>query len=78
MRLWLGLIIFCAFLLRVVGISNYPIGFTPDEASWGYDAYSLLKTGKDQWGENVQELKEWLGEWNPEEFDIDKINKKLV
>ncbi|MEK7521628.1 MAG: glycosyltransferase family 39 protein [Patescibacteria group bacterium] len=52
MRLWLGLIIFCAFLLRVVGISNYPIGFTPDEASWGYDAYSLLKTGKDQWGES--------------------------
>ncbi len=39
-----------AFLLRVVGLNNYPTGFTPDEASFGYDAYSLLHTGKDQWG----------------------------
>lgn len=45
-------IFFLAFLLRVIGISQYPAGFTPDEASFGYDAYSLLKTGRDQWGEN--------------------------
>lgn len=38
------------FLLRVVGLSSYPVGFTADEASFGYDAYSLLETGKDQWG----------------------------
>lgn len=41
-----------AFLLRIVVIDKYPVGFTPDEASWGYDAYSILKTGKDQWGES--------------------------
>lgn len=39
-----------AFVLRVVGLASSPTGFTPDEASFGYDAYSLLKTGKDQWG----------------------------
>jgi 4-amino-4-deoxy-L-arabinose transferase-like glycosyltransferase len=39
-----------AFILRVVGLNNYPTGFTPDEASFGYDAYSLIHTGKDQWG----------------------------
>ena len=52
MRKWLlAGIILLAFLLRVVGLSSYPVGFTPDEASFGYDAYSILKTGKDQWGE---------------------------
>lgn len=44
-------ILILAFLLRTVGLSSYPTGFTPDEASQGYDTYSLLKTGKDQWGE---------------------------
>lgn len=39
-----------AFLTRVLFVSDYPAGFTPDEASFGYDAYSILKTGKDQWG----------------------------
>ena len=47
---WIGVIFFVGFLLRVVGLPNHPAGFTPDEASFGYDAYSLLKTGKDQWG----------------------------
>lgn len=39
-----------ATLLRVVGITSYPIGFTQDEAGLGYDSYSILKTGRDQWG----------------------------
>lgn len=44
-------IIFFAFILRVVSLSSFPIGFTQDEAALGYDAYSLLETGRDQWGE---------------------------
>ena len=53
MRKWLLIgIIAGAFLLRVIGLSNYPVGFTADEASFGYDAYSILKTGKDQWGQS--------------------------
>jgi 4-amino-4-deoxy-L-arabinose transferase-like glycosyltransferase len=39
-----------AFLLRVVNLGGSPAGFTPDEASFGYDAYSIIKTGHDQWG----------------------------
>ncbi len=45
------IIIAIAFVVRVWGIGRYPTGFTQDEASFGYDAYSLLQTGKDQWGE---------------------------
>ena len=43
-------IIFVAFVVRVVSLSSFPTGFTQDEAALGYDAYSLLETGKDQWG----------------------------
>lgn len=46
----MGLIFLYAFVSRIWGIDKYPTGFTQDEASFGYDAYSLLKTGKDQWG----------------------------
>ena len=48
----LSLIFIGAFLLRVVGLSSFPVGFTQDEAGIGYDAYSLLLTGKDQWGKS--------------------------
>ena len=41
-----------ATLLRVVGITSYPVGFTQDEAGLGYESYSLLMTGKDQWGKS--------------------------
>src|SRR3972149_9847803 len=49
-KIVLGLIIAFALIVRVIGISKFPVGFTQDEASLGYDVYSLLNTGKDQWG----------------------------
>lgn len=49
-RFWLPLILILAFLLRFVNLTSYPVGFNADEASFGYDAYSILKTGRDQWG----------------------------
>ncbi len=46
----LALIFLLSLALRVVGLKNYPAGFTADEAAQGYTAYSLLKTGRDEWG----------------------------
>src|SRR3989344_7686229 len=46
-------VIVLAFLLRVIGLSNYPSGFTQDEAAIGYEAYSILSTGKDSWGQQL-------------------------
>jgi 4-amino-4-deoxy-L-arabinose transferase-like glycosyltransferase len=43
-------ILVLASLLRLVNLGHTPAGFTPDEASQGYTAYSLLKTGQDEWG----------------------------
>jgi len=47
---WLAIIFLVALTVRVFGLSSYPIGFTPDEAAFGYNAYSLLNTGRDEWG----------------------------
>jgi len=56
-------ILILALLLRAVGLSNFPVGFTPDEASFGYDAFSLIKTGKDQWGESFPLVFESFGDY---------------
>lgn len=52
MRLLLVVILFLAAILRLWNLSSYPAGFTPDEASFGYDAYSIINSGRDQWGES--------------------------
>lgn len=45
------LILTLAFVLRVINLDISPPGFNADEAALGYNAYSILKTGKDEWGE---------------------------
>jgi len=40
-----------AFIVRVYQIDSLPYGLHVDEASWGYNAYSILKTGKDEHGQ---------------------------
>jgi len=43
----LSLIFALSLFLRLFQLSSFPVGFHFDEASKGYSAYSLLKTGKD-------------------------------
>lgn len=43
-------IIAAALFLRLYNLSHIPVGFNDDEAAFGYNAYSILKTGKDEWG----------------------------
>ncbi|MFA5025929.1 MAG: glycosyltransferase family 39 protein [Candidatus Shapirobacteria bacterium] len=44
------LIFLIAAIFRFWNLSSLPAGLNWDEISHGYNAYSLLKTGKDQWG----------------------------
>lgn len=44
------LIILLAFFLRFFNLSNSPPGLYVDEAAVGYNAFSLLKTGRDEYG----------------------------
>jgi 4-amino-4-deoxy-L-arabinose transferase-like glycosyltransferase len=46
----LGLIVALAFFLRVYKVTSIPPSLNWDEASIGYNAYSILKTGRDEWG----------------------------
>jgi 4-amino-4-deoxy-L-arabinose transferase-like glycosyltransferase len=48
-KLFLILIIFLAFFLRFYKLNSYP-ALNADEAAIGYNAYSLLQTGKDEHG----------------------------
>lgn len=50
MKKLLIVIFILGLLLRIINLGEIPTGFTPDEASFGYDAYSISKTGRDQWG----------------------------
>lgn len=50
-RLWLWIaIISLAAILRLYRIADIPPGLSWDEVSIGYNAYSILKTGKDEHG----------------------------
>lgn len=44
-------IIALAFILRIYGFSINPPSLNWDEVSHGYNAYSILKTGMDEWGQ---------------------------
>jgi hypothetical protein len=46
----LFLIILISFIVRSISINNLPPSLNWDEVSHGYNAYSILKAGKDEWG----------------------------
>ncbi|OGG07119.1 hypothetical protein A2872_02865 [Candidatus Gottesmanbacteria bacterium RIFCSPHIGHO2_01_FULL_42_12] len=50
-KLLFGLIIFLAFFLRFWDLGKNPPGINLDEAAIGYNAYSILKTGRDEYGQ---------------------------
>ncbi|MFA5932964.1 MAG: phospholipid carrier-dependent glycosyltransferase [Microgenomates group bacterium] len=43
-------ILLIAFFLRFINLDNVPPSLNWDEVSIGYNAYSILKTGTDEWG----------------------------
>lgn len=60
------LIFLTGFFLRVIWLGKVPVGFTNDEANIGYDAYSILKTGKDQWGDTQPRVSlKGFGDYRP-------------
>jgi 4-amino-4-deoxy-L-arabinose transferase-like glycosyltransferase len=63
--LFLILIIILAAFLRLYNISSYPAGLNADEAALGYNAYSLLLTGKDEHGHIIPVNLESFGDFKP-------------
>src|SRR3989339_1340167 len=61
----LALIIILGFVVRFFWHNVSPPGFTADEAVFGYNAYSLLKTGKDEFGASWPVALRAFGDWRP-------------
>lgn len=62
-KLILIFILVLATFLRFYMINQIPPSLSWDEASIGYDAYSIVRTGKDQWGENYPLAFKSFGEY---------------
>ncbi len=45
------LILLLAFFLRIYNLNNLPSSLNWDEISLGYNAYSILNSGQDEWGQ---------------------------
>lgn len=58
-------ILITASLLRLVALSSYPAGLNADEAALGYNAYSLLTTGRDEHGHFWPINLESFGDFKP-------------
>lgn len=62
----LACVLVVAAVFRLTGLGAIPPGLTNDEADVAYDAYSLAKTGKDQWGTRFPVAGfRGFGDWRP-------------
>lgn len=61
-------IILLASLLRLPLINQLPVGITIDEAGQAYSAYSILNTGKDEWGDFLPINPRGFGDYKPPVF----------
>jgi tetratricopeptide (TPR) repeat protein/4-amino-4-deoxy-L-arabinose transferase-like glycosyltransferase len=59
----LGLIVVLAAVVRLYNLVENPPGFFADEASFGYNAYTILHTGKDEFGARLPLFFKAFGEY---------------
>ncbi len=64
-KILLIFILLVATILRLVQITNFPAGLNADEAALGYNAYSLMKTGRDEHGHPWPVNLESFGDFKP-------------
>lgn len=63
-KLLISVIILSA-VLRLWKLGDIPPHLTSDEAALGYNAYSILKTGRDEYGELLPIIFKSFGDWKP-------------
>ena len=59
------IILLLAGVLRLWNLNNVPPHLTPDEAALGYNAYSILKTGRDEYGKFMPLIFKSFGDYKP-------------
>ncbi len=61
----LAVIILLAAALRFIGLDKIPPSLYSDEVSQGYNAYAILKTGRDEYGTYLPVSLRSFGDWKP-------------
>jgi len=64
-RIFLIIIIITAFFIRFLLVDKFPPGLYSDETALGYNSYSLLKTGRDEFGKSWLLSFESFGDYKP-------------
>src|SRR3990167_9272644 len=64
-KLVLVVILTIAAILRLWNLDTNPPHLYSDEAAIGYNAYSILKTGRDEHGEFLPIVFKSFGDWKP-------------
>ncbi len=59
------LILIVAAFLRLFKLGSFPVSLTWDETALGYNAFSLLKTGKDEYGKLLPLVLKSFGDYKP-------------
>ena len=59
------LVTILSFVIRFIGIDKFPAGFNADEAAIGYNAYSIIQTGKDEYGQFLPLSFKSFGDYKP-------------
>ena len=59
------LIFFVALFFRTWKLDAFPVSLSIDEVAIGYNAYSILKTGKDEWSEKFPLAFKSVGDYKP-------------
>src|SRR3989344_3727144 len=60
----IGILVLAA-VLRLYKLGQFPTHLTNDEAALGYNAYSILKTAKDEHGQFMPVIFKSFGDWKP-------------
>ena len=63
-KLFLIIIVLVSFFIRIYQAGNYP-SLLWDEAALGYNAYSILETGKDEYGQLLPTIFKSFGDYKP-------------
>jgi len=63
--LLLTLVFGIALIFRFYKLSEYPVSLSMDEVAIGYNAYSILKTGMDEWGVKMPLAFRSVGDFKP-------------
>jgi 4-amino-4-deoxy-L-arabinose transferase-like glycosyltransferase len=61
----LAAILLVALIIRLWSLGSIPPGLTPDEAALGYNAYSILKSGRDEYGKILPLIFKSFGDYKP-------------